>query len=66
MATDRAAPGPFAPYVEQCVENDPLMKRVPMNHMDISANPTSMPNGLMIEGRPPGIEHVGNGVRKAG
>jgi hypothetical protein len=34
--------------------------------MDIGANPTSMPTGTMIGERPPGIEHVGSGVKKAG
>lgn len=60
-----SAPGPFAPYVKQVVENDPIMKRVPFPHMDIGANPTSMP-GNMVGERPPGIEHVGTGVKKAG
>lgn len=66
MANDLAAPGPFAPYVKSIVENDPLMRRVPFPHMDIGANPTSMPTGTMIGERPPGIEHVGSGVKKAG
>ena len=66
MANDLAAPGPFAPYVKTIVENDPLMHRVPMAHMDIGANPTSMPTGTMITGKVPGIEHVGSGVKKAG
>lgn len=65
MANDLAAPGPFAPYVKSIVENDPIMKRVPFPHMDIGANTVSMPQGTMIQERPPGIEHVGSGVKKA-
>lgn len=65
MANDMSAPGPFAPYVKSVTENDPIMKRVPQNHMDIGANSVSMPQGLMIGERPPGIEHVGSGVKKA-
>ncbi len=66
MATDLAAPGPFAPYVKAVAEDPTLMKYVPFNKMDISANAVSMPTGTMINERPPGIEHVGSGVRKAG
>jgi hypothetical protein len=58
--------GPLAPYVRNVVMDDPLMKRVPFNHMDIGANSVSMPEGTMIGDRPPGIEHVGTGVKKAG
>ena len=61
-----SAPGPFAPYVRSVTADDPIMKRVPQNSMDIGANATSMPQGLMIGERPPGIEHVGSGVKKAG
>jgi len=61
-----SAPGPFAPYVKSITENDPLMKRVPFPHMDIGANPVSMPQGLMTGEGPGSIEHVGTGVRKAG
>ena len=49
MANDLSAPGPFAPYVKSITENDPIMKRVPFPHMDIGANPTSMPGNVMIQ-----------------
>ena len=42
MATDLAAPGPFAPYVKAVAEDPTLMKYVPMNHMDIGANAVSL------------------------
>lgn len=56
-SSDKAAPGPFAPYVNTINADDPFMKRVPMKKMDIGANDASMPNGL---GDGPGpIVHVG-------
>lgn len=64
MANDMSAPGPFAPYVKSVTENDPIMKRVPFNHMDVGANMTSMP-GNMMSGSPGAIEHVGKMPTKA-
>lgn len=64
MANDMSAPGPFAPYVKSVTENDPIMKRVPFNMMDIGANATSMPSGMM-NGGPGSIEHVGKMPTKA-
>jgi hypothetical protein len=58
--TKNSPPGPFAPYVNAINMDDPLMKRVPFNMMDIGANSASMPSGMMGMGKSPGsIEHVG-------
>lgn len=64
MANDMSAPGPFAPYVRGVNADDPIMKRVPFGKMDIGANATSMPSGMM-SGGPGSIEHVGSKPTKA-
>ena len=61
---DMSAPGPFAPYVKSITADDPLMKRVPFNSMDIGANAASMPSGMM-SGSVGSIEHVGKSPTKA-
>ena len=61
---DMSAPGPFAPYVKSITADDPLMKRVPMGSMDIGANSTSMPSGMMRDG-PGKIDHVGSNPTRA-
>lgn len=62
--TKNSPPGPFQPYVSTINMDDPLMKRVPFNSMDIGANSTSMPSGMM-RGGPGSIEHVGKSPTKA-
>lgn len=61
--TRNSPPGPFQPYVTSCNMNDPLMKRVPFNSMDIGANAASMPSGMMSGVG--SIEHVGKSPTKA-
>lgn len=56
------ADSPFTPYVKSITAEDPMMKRVPMQRMDIGANSAGMPSGMMD--RPPGIEHVGGNKSK--
>lgn len=56
-------PGPFAPYVTSINMDDPLMKRVPFNNMDIGANAASMPSGMMTSVG--SIDHVGKSPTKA-
>jgi hypothetical protein len=60
--TQNNPPGPFAPYDNTINESDSLMKRVPFPKMDIGANSTGLPSGLMKEG-PGSISHVGTGVK---
>jgi hypothetical protein len=61
--TKNAAPGPFAPYVNSCNIDDPIMRRVPFNKTDIGGNAASMPGGMMES--PGSIEHVGTSPTKA-
>lgn len=61
--TKNSPPGPFQPYVNSINENDPIMKRVPFNRMDIGANGASM-QGIPGNGVP-SIEHVGKMPTKA-
>jgi hypothetical protein len=49
---------PFKPYVNTINENDPIMKRVPRNDMDIAANAASMPKGT--QSNDAAIQHVSN------
>lgn len=60
---DLSAPGPFKPYVNTINMDDPLMKRVPFNMMDIGANGASM-QGVSMRGVP-SIDHVGKSPTKA-
>jgi len=54
MASDNNFP---KPYVNSVKAEDPYMKRVPMQRMDIGAIPAGMPKGVRPEGMT--IEHVG-------
>jgi hypothetical protein len=52
---------PFTPYVTTLNEDDPMVRKVPCDHMPIAANPPSMPDG---KGEGPGnIQHVGGGKK---
>lgn len=59
MAENKSSP--LSPYVNTLNENDPMVKKVPMDKMDIGANSPSMPTGMSGPGS---IEHVGGGVKK--
>lgn len=52
---DRKFPGP---YVDATRENDPIMKRVPFDTMDIGARSSGMPKST--EARELDIKHVGD------
>lgn len=58
-----AESNPFAPYVNKPNENDPMIKKVPMDQMGIASNSAAMPKGMMMGDKPPGIQHVGNSKR---
>lgn len=45
------------PYKNTVTEDDPIMKRVPMDHTDIGARPSGMPRGASAPELT--IEHVG-------
>ena len=61
--TKNSPPGPFQPYVNSINMDDPIMRRVPFNRMDIGANAESM-RGVGMTG-PGSIEHVGKSPTKA-
>jgi hypothetical protein len=56
MALNNTNPSFPAPYVNKTEAADPMMKRVPMDHMDIGARSSGLPKN---EDRLPSIDHVG-------
>lgn len=56
------ADNPFAPPSTRPNENDPIIRKVPMNNMGIGANSASMPKTLESNGA--GIQHVSNQNRR--
>lgn len=53
---------PFKPYVNTINAKDPMVKKVPMDSMDIASNAAGMPKGMMNSEA--SIQHVGNANSK--
>jgi hypothetical protein len=50
------------PYVSDVRENDPIMKRVGQDNLEIGARPSGLPKGVKAERM--GISHVGDTTGK--
>ena len=54
------SPGKFpGPYMNDCKESDPMIKRVPMKTTDIGSRKVSIPSGSDAKSENMGISHVG-------
>ena len=52
-----------APYISDVRANDPIMKRVDSDHLEIGARPSGMPKDVKSEGS---IVHVGDSATGKG
>lgn len=58
MALNKTNPNFPAPYVNTVEADDPMMKRVPTDKMDIGARASGLPK--TVSDGPMGIDHVSN------